>query len=172
MKKALVIVLTIVFLLSILIIPLPSNPYEDGTTVYTALTYRIVKWKKYTDSYKPYKNTRIYFIPDNFAPIDTLWQQEIDSWDGDWYGDTDFIAVITDTWGNSDVFLIKDEGQPTAFNCATLSDYDNPKITKQGKSISFSELKVGDRIKITCDGMILESYPSQLGKVYEIEVLD
>ncbi len=171
MKKTIIIVLSIVILLAVLVVPLPSNPYKDGTTVYTALTYRIINWKKYSDSYKPYENTSVYFIPDNFASIDTLWQKEMDSWDGDWYGDVSFTAIITDTWGNGDIFLIKDESKPGDIGDTTLSNYDKPKIIKNGKVTSFSELKVGDRIKITCDGMILESYPAQLGKVYEIEIL-
>lgn len=171
MKKALIIVLSIVLLLAILIVPLPSNPHKDDTTVYTALTYRVVKWKKYTDSYKPYENTRIYFIPKNFTSLDTLWQKEMDSWDGDWYGDVSFTAIITDTL-NDGIYLIKDERKTGEIGDTTLSQHDNPKIIKNGNEASFSDLKVGDKIKITYDGMILESYPQHLGKVYEIEILE
>ncbi len=172
MKKAFIIVLTIVLLLAILTVPLPSNPYDDDTTVYTTLTYRIVHWKKFSDSYKPYENTKIYFIPDNFESIDTLWEEEIDSWNGDWYGDVGFTAIITDTWGNDDVFLIKDESKPGNVGDTKLSNSGNPKILKNGQEASFSDLKVGDRIKITYDGLVFYSYPAQLNIVYEIEILE
>lgn len=49
MKKKTWIVLII--LLLILFIPIPSGTYKDGgTRVYTALTYKIVKWKRLIDA--------------------------------------------------------------------------------------------------------------------------
>lgn len=174
MKKALIIILSIILLLAILTVPIPSTPYQDDDTrVYTALTYRVVEWKKFTDSYKPYENTRIYYIPDNFASIDTLWEEEVNSWDGQLYGDVTFTAVITDTWGdNSDSFLIKDESKVGDIGDTVLSKSDNAKVLKNGKEASFSDLKVGDRIKITYDGIIYTIAPQLLGKVYEIEILE
>ncbi len=173
MKKAFIIILSIILLLAILTVPVPSTPYEDDDTkVYTALTYRVVKWKKFTDSYKPYENTKIYYIPDNFASIDTLWEKEIDSWDGQFYGDESFTAIITDIWGTNGNFLIKDESKDGDIGDTVLSDDDNPIILKGGEKVAFSELKVGDRIKITYDGITYTVSPELLGKVYEIEILE
>ncbi len=161
MKKTVAIILLIVTLL----FPIPLGTLKDGgTTIYASLTYKIVNWKKFTDSYKRYEKTRVYFLPYNFYSLNTLWQKETESFDGEEYGDVSFITTITEAWGE-DSFLIRDGG-------TVLSNADKPYVFKNGNKASFSDLKVGNKIKIVYDGCILETYPSMLGKVYEIEILE
>lgn len=164
MKKIIALILTIV-IIAILFIPIPSDVAKDGgTKSYSSLTYKIVVWNKFSNSYKPYKNTSIYFIPYNFYSLDALWKKEKEKLDGEEFGDYSFTTTITEKWGE-DSFLIKNGD-------TVLSNSDKPIVLKNGNTASFSDLKVGDKIKITYDGCILETYPSMLNKVYEIEILE
>lgn len=69
--------LILIVLLLILLIPIPSGTYKDGgTRAYTALTYKIVKWKRLVDTGGFYEKTRFYPFPQNFKSIGSLWYQE------------------------------------------------------------------------------------------------
>ena len=55
---------------------------DSGAIVYSALTYRIIKWDKYavftsTGLGKPehYNVTSLYFFPDNFKSVEELWNK-------------------------------------------------------------------------------------------------
>lgn len=68
--------LVILVMAVILFVPVPTGLYKDGgTRVYSALTYRIVDWNRITGS-GLYDQTRVYFFPDNFRSVDTLWNRE------------------------------------------------------------------------------------------------
>lgn len=86
MKKRIVIsVMIIVALALILFLPIPKDSYDDGgTREYSALTYKIVVWNRNyifeeeagqlkSDTYK---NTVVYWYPDNQKSIDELWRME------------------------------------------------------------------------------------------------
>ena len=76
MKKKIWICIAGVVLLAILFVPIPSGTYKDGgTRAYSALTYKIVKWQRDTGS-DVYKATRVYWLPNNFKSIDSLWAGE------------------------------------------------------------------------------------------------
>jgi len=77
MKKAILrTVLIFVILLAILFAPIPKGVYKDGgTREYAALTYKIVDWNRLTTD-KVYDETKIYWFPDNFRSIDSLWAME------------------------------------------------------------------------------------------------
>lgn len=76
MKKKIRICIAGVVLLAILFAPIPSGTYKDGgTRAYSALTYKIVKWHRDTGS-DVYKATRVYWLPNNFKSIDSLWAGE------------------------------------------------------------------------------------------------
>lgn len=63
-------------LLAVLFVPVPTGAAEDGgTQVYSALTYKIVKWHRSTED-GIYSATRVYWLPDNFKSIDKLWDGE------------------------------------------------------------------------------------------------
>ena len=76
MKKKIRICIAGVVLLAILFVPIPSGTYKDGgTRAYSALTYKIVKWQRDTGS-DVYKATKVYWLPNNFKSIDSLWAGE------------------------------------------------------------------------------------------------
>ena len=87
MKKKKIIPVTIVIaLLLVLFLPIPQGSYDDGgTREYAALTFKIVKWKRFISVYNEngvmervdtYTNTSVYWLPDNFKSIDELWEME------------------------------------------------------------------------------------------------
>ena len=88
MKKKITIISIIaaVALVLILFLPIPHGSYDDGgTRVYTALTYKIVKWNRMVSVYNDdgvmvridiYNDTSVYWFPDNFKSVDELWEVE------------------------------------------------------------------------------------------------
>lgn len=86
-KKILLIsVIAAVALILVLFLPIPRGAYDDGgTRVYTALTYKIVKWNRMVSVYNDdgvmvridiYNDTSVYWFPDNFKSVDELWEVE------------------------------------------------------------------------------------------------
>jgi len=83
MKKKIIVIVVIILVLAVLIVPFKSDTANDGgTRVYSALTYKAVKWNKLYDKSATgsnpefYKNTAVYFFPDSFKDIDLLWEKE------------------------------------------------------------------------------------------------
>jgi len=83
MKKKIIFIVVIILVLAVLIVPFKSDTANDGgTRVYSALTYKAVKWNKLYDKSATgsnpefYKNTAVYFFPDSFKDIDLLWEKE------------------------------------------------------------------------------------------------
>ncbi|MBR5178146.1 MAG: hypothetical protein IKW90_05045 [Lachnospiraceae bacterium] len=83
MKKANWAIVILILSSIILFFPIPMYGSEDsGAIVYSALTYRIIKWDKYavftsTGLGKPehYNVTSLYFFPDNFKSVEELWNK-------------------------------------------------------------------------------------------------
>ncbi|MBO4865704.1 MAG: hypothetical protein J5582_03925 [Ruminococcus sp.] len=77
MKNIIVIAITIIFVLFIILVPIPTGTSKDGgTRTYTALTYKVVKWNRIWDESHKYTGTSVYLFPDNFKSIDELWNIE------------------------------------------------------------------------------------------------
>lgn len=82
-KKILIICLSAILLGAILFIPIPIGQSKDGgTRVYSALTYKVVVWSRFTDETDKegqlikYCNTSVFWYPDNKKSIDELWEME------------------------------------------------------------------------------------------------
>lgn len=86
-KKIIIPVVVVIALALVLFLPIPQGMYKDGgTREYAALTYKIVKWNKIVDEVDEngqavyniniYKNTSVFWFPDNYKSIDELWQIE------------------------------------------------------------------------------------------------
>lgn len=76
MKKKLLLVIVAVVVLCALFVPIPKGPYKDGgSREYCALTYKVVDWNRLSAE-DVYDETRIYWFPNNFKSIDTLWERE------------------------------------------------------------------------------------------------
>ena len=85
-KKIIISVVIIIVLLFVLCLPISQGKYDDGgTSEYTTLAFKIVKWNKIGGAFDEdsgvtcsgtYKATSIYWFPDNFKSIDELWKKE------------------------------------------------------------------------------------------------
>ena len=72
----------LVCILLVLFVPVPTGAYKDGgTRIYTALTYKIVRWSVLLDDAQ-YKKTSVFLIPDNFKTYGELWEiEKTEKWD-------------------------------------------------------------------------------------------
>ena len=87
-KKIIIPAIIVIALLLVLFLPIPRGSYDDGgTRVYTALTYKIVKWNSIFvvidenghASSRTYQKTSVFWYPDNQKSIDKLWQMELEN---------------------------------------------------------------------------------------------
>ena len=85
MKKKYIVAIALIALALVLFLPIPRGTYDDGgTREYTALTYKIVAWRRLVSNYDAngqlspsiYKNTAVYWFPDNLKRIDELWKMD------------------------------------------------------------------------------------------------
>ncbi len=68
--------ISIILILIILFAPIPSGVYKDGgTRTFSALTYKVVKWNRLVNT-EDYKNTSVYWFPNNFKSLNELWEIE------------------------------------------------------------------------------------------------
>lgn len=86
MKKFLLI-LSVILILAIIFVPYNIKTLDDGgTKVYTSLVYRVVKWNYkydfslYTEDFKIYNETEIFWLPHNFDKIADLQYQLEEKW--------------------------------------------------------------------------------------------
>lgn len=147
-KKALIFV--VVAVLVILFVPVPTEVYKDGgTSVYSALTYKIVDWNRefFDGVYTP---TKVYFGLDRFKSLDELWENELPKKTPSQI--KTFSATVLEINGDS-VLVKPSEGEQE------LKSSD--KITFSKKNLQGNP-PVGAAVKITYNGVIMESYPAQI----------
>ncbi len=148
-KKIWIPIVAVSVLLALLFVPVPTGTLRDGgTRVWTALTYKIVDWNRISNN-GTYEKTRIYFGADRFRSIDELWEME---WENIEHS---LIATVLEINGSS----VLVEPVPGA-----------SELNSSGK-ISFSiedmdiGAKVGDVVKVTYVGGIMETYPARIHAV-------
>lgn len=76
MKKRLILIVSFILVVAaIIFVPVPKTSYDDGgTREYQALTYKIVRWNRIIDADRIFSQTSVYWFPNNFKDIDTLWE--------------------------------------------------------------------------------------------------
>lgn len=150
MKKKIWIPIIIVVVLAILFVPIPTGAYKDGGTCeYTALTYKIVDWNRITvDS--TYDKTKVYLFPHNFKSLDSLWYYEEDEVE---FSFTATVLKVNETSALVEPF--EDEDERGSSNQIAFGISELPEINA----------KVGDFVKVTYTGGIMESYPAQINAV-------
>lgn len=67
--------------------------------------------------------------------------------------------------------VIKADGNHLLVEPLEEERMSSDKISVSGEIKNHEKVEVGDTLMIYYDGMILESYPARLGKVYSIEVI-
>ncbi len=148
-KKIWIPIVAAVVLLAVLFVPIPQESYDDGgTREWTALTHKIVDWNRISND-GIYEKTRIYWGEDKNKSIDELWDME---WEN---VEHSFIATVLEVNGNSIlVEPVAGEGE--------LQSSDQISFSAKDMDIG---AKVGDVVKITYIGGIMESYPARVNAV-------
>lgn len=150
MKKKIWIPIVIVVFLVVLVIPIPSGVYKDGgTREYTALTYKIVDWNRLTED-STYDKTKVYFFPNNFKSIDSLWYMEEEE------VEHSFVATVLEI-NDTSVLVQPIEGEEE------LRSADQ--ISFGIKNLADIDAKVGSVVQVTYTGNIMESYPAKINAV-------
>lgn len=152
MKKNIWIAIAVaVVTLAVLFVPTPGPIYKDGgTREYRALTYKLVRWNRLTAE-DVHTENKIYWFPDNFKSIDTLWAKELPNITHK------LVATILEK-DDSTVIV-----QPVE-NQQALASAD--KISVSINALEDIDAQVGDLVEITYVGGIMESYPAQINATY------
>ena len=148
-KKIWILIVTVVLLLAVLFIPYSRLEYKDGgTKVYTALTYKIVKWKRLGNADdEMYQKTKVYFFPDSRKSYDELWSME------DEETKKTFVATIIEM--NGSTVIVTPEAGSSELRSGDKITFDTGKLENIGAV-------VGSVVEITYNGDIMESYPAQI----------
>ena len=148
-SKKIWIPIVILVLLAVLFVPIPTGVYKDGgTRAYTALTYKVVKWNRLDDLIRV-KKTKVYFFPDNFKSIDTLWKMDQPE-------EKSFEATILEL---SVVSALVEplEGEEER------ESYDRIRFSVKGlEGTEGIWMEPGDIVEIFYDGTIEESSPARI----------
>ena len=149
-KKTWCIIGAVAALLTVLFVPIPRGGGKDGgTRVYTALTYKIIDWRRLTDD-GVYEQTRLYFLPHNLKSIDELWEKE------EPFVLNKFLATVIDRKGT--VVLVEPaEGE--------LERQSGALITFKSDTLEQIGAEIGSVVEITYIGLMRETYPVSIDVV-------
>lgn len=146
-NKLYIFLLAAVAILAFLFTPIPQAAYDDGgTREYIALTYKIVDWNRLSND-GVYEKTRIYFGKDRNTDIDTLWEREAESFHHSFRAK----LILLD---NTTARVMPLEGEWELDCC--------DRFTFPIAELAPIEPQLGDILKITYTGDIMESYPAQI----------
>jgi len=77
LSKKLWIPVIVLVLLAVLFVPVQGVMDDGGTKVYSALTYKVIKWHRLLGMGEDYYDaTRVYIFPNNFKSVSDLWEAE------------------------------------------------------------------------------------------------
>ena len=144
--KRLWIPIVVLVLLAVLFVPVPGVMDDGGTRVYSALTYKIVKWNR-LDGLVRVKKTEVYFFPDNFKSMDALWEMEQPE-------EESFLATVVE------LSVVSAVVEPLEGEEERKSS-DRIRFSVKGlEGMDGTWAEPGDIVEIFYDGMIKESYPA------------
>lgn len=148
MRKKMWILIIIIAVLVVLLIPIQTGLYEDGgTRVYSALTYKIVDWNRFSSTDEIYDATKVYFFPNNLKSIDSLWAYEEDK------VVHSFIATVLEI--NESSVLV----EPVANEIERQS---SDQISFGIQDLVDIDAEVGSVVQVSYTGGIMETYPAQI----------
>ncbi len=145
-------------ILVVLFVPIPQGPCNDGgTRSYTALTYKIVDWRR-IQGYGLYENTRIYFGADRNKSLDELWQMECEEHGNEMPPDPDPVPEETGILLAEITSLTGDTVSVTALAGQSVTG----EIAFSSRELPHIGAEVGSVVKITFTGGVMETYPAQI----------
>ncbi len=149
-KVSILIAILAAAIVVLLAVPIPKAALDDGgTREYAALTYRIVKWKKFY-AYGTYEKTKVYFGKDLKKTLDELWAEEAEGIEHV------FDAEITEI--NGSVVTVR----PAA---GTAEAASSDKIQFGTGNLERIGFNVGTVVRVTYRGGISETYPAQINAI-------
>lgn len=165
MKKKIWIPIVIIVAAIVLFFPFSVKTYKDGgTRSHASLTYRIVQWSKIIEGRDTFRKTSVYFFPNNFKSIDSLWEFEEDE-AAALYPSKDFRPLeYTHTWVSKQT-AEKYEKAPFTYvkiteiysNCFfATSVVPMPYQIKLNGTLS-DEWCVGDQVIATCQNIYYDA---------------
>lgn len=154
LSKKIRIPVVVLLLLAVLFVPVSVGVMDDGgTRVYSALTYKVIKWHRMIgmgDDY--YDATKVYVFPKNFKSVSELWEAE----------GVDESAYIEQEEESFEATVLK-----ISVVSALVEPLEGEKERKSSDRIRFSVrglegtgVESGDIVEIFYDGAIKESYPA------------
>lgn len=149
MKRIWIIVLIGALLLAVLFVPIlrvPEHCSDRDTRVYSALTYKVIRWKIHTGS-GIYEKTAWHGFPDNFKSFHELWLEDIES------NLHTVTATVVEINGNSVVV------QPIPGQEELRS---SDRLTFSAENMARIDPPVGSDVDIDYIGDIMETYPAQI----------
>lgn len=152
-NKKIWIPIVVLVLLAVLFVPVPLGTMNDGgTRVYSALTYKVVKWRRLVGIGR-YENTSVYFFPNNFKSMSTLWEMEGVDEKAYAMNEESFEAIILEV-GETGVTVEPLEGE--------WERKSSDKITFSTQLLDDIGVEPGDIVEIIYNGTVRESYPAQI----------
>ena len=143
----------VLVLLAVLLVPVSGVMNDGGTRVYSALTYKVIKWHRLLGMGEDcYDATRVYIFPNNFKSVSELWEEEgVDESANIRKEEESFLAKVLEL---SVVSALVEplEGEEER----KISD----KIRFSVKGLEGTVAEPGDIVEIFYDGTIKESYPA------------
>jgi len=163
-KKLTIVIISAITLLLILFAPIPQRiKLEDGSALsFNSLTYKIISWNTFEQSYRPYNNTEFIIFPKNFNSIKNLWSSKKTKLLKNGYGAT---ATYTTVDIKTDEYIV--------ISSINKSENQNITIDKNGfvsvaKGITFEEINYGTKLTIINTNLFSATYPDADTKFFEI----
>ncbi len=153
-SKKIWIPLVVLVVLAVLFVPVPAGVMDDGgTRAYSALTYKVVKWRRLVGIGR-YENTSVYLFPNNFKSMDTLW--ELEGVDEKAYAvnEESFEAKVVELAPGVSALVEPLEGE--------WERNSSDRIRFAIDRLDGIDAEVGDIVEIVYNGTIRESYPAQI----------
>lgn len=152
LSKKIWIPVVILVLLAVLLVPVSLGVMDDGgTRVYSALTYKVIKWHRLMGMGEDYYDaTRVYVFPNNFKSVSDLWEAEgVDESEYIRQEEESFEAKIVEL----SILTAKVEVIEPDWNCSDI-------ISFSVKDLEPIEAEVGDIVEVFYNGIIQTSYPA------------
>lgn len=146
-KVSILIAILAAAIVVLLAVPIPKAALDDGgTREYAAMTYRIVKWKKFYAG-GTYEKTKVYFGKDLKKTLDELWAEEAAGIEHV------FDAEITEI--NGSVVTVRPAAGTAEAASSDKIQFDTGNLERIG-------FNVGTVVRVKYRGGISETYPAQI----------
>ena len=169
-KKIIIIISSVVAFFLIAFTPIPKRiELTDGSALsFNSLTYKIVIWDMFDDSQKPYNETEIFFLSNNFTKTESLWENKENDLRSKGYG-TVSVVFSVEKIENGWIWIKEFTSDENAITDCVITDKE---IEEYGNNISVKDITVGSVLDIHFNGLVLESYPCTLSGIYKIKKID